>query len=531
MPDSDPQMLAVLSAQIEGLEAAVEGLAADTSVGVSLRRIARSLQSAALSVGATEIAAGAGAIQKASDTQLARSVRYFLERIEEIRSAAPVDEVHILIVEDNKTVAAATQAYLEGSGRTIHLAPSAWDAETILAETDIDVVVLDLILPDRDGRDLLVHMREHARTATMPVVVLSAKGGSVARAECLAVGADDFLEKPAEPKALRKAVARLLRHSKERHDTARDGLTGLHNRVGISEEFESRKAAAAASGTSLAVAVITVDTLNEVTQALGRDAADRFLLEVCSAVHGTLDGEDALGRWERAELVAILPGKSADEAKDVLESTMRHLSESEALEDVRSVGIDVAFSGGVALADANQDLRDSISVAERLAYNTMSWDEGSELSADDPLELPLRRILLVEDDRVTATLIRHRLIRDGHEVVDFLDGHDAFEWASEEEFDLAILDVKVPGMDGFELLERLRKIERLADVPIVMLTGMGSESDVIRGLELGADDYVLKPFSPSELLARVRRLLHARSAGAGRGVGASLARRSGGRAR
>jgi len=111
---------------------------------------------------------------------------------------------------------------------------------------------------------------------------------------------------------------------------------------------------------------------------------------------------------------------------------------------------------------------------------------------------------------VTATLIHHRLVRAGFEVMDFLNGEDAYEWASQSAFDLAILDVKVPGMDGFELLERLRSIERLAAIPMVMLTGLGREADVIRGLQLGASDYMLKPFSPTELLARIRRLLHSR---------------------
>jgi DNA-binding response OmpR family regulator len=101
------------------------------------------------------------------------------------------------------------------------------------------------------------------------------------------------------------------------------------------------------------------------------------------------------------------------------------------------------------------------------------------------------------------------LVREGFEVMDFLNGEDAFTWAADSDFDLAVLDVKVPGMDGFELLERLRAMPRLDDVPIVMLTGLGSEADVIRGLELGANDYMLKPFSPTELLARVRRLLYA----------------------
>ena len=72
---------------------------------------------------------------------------------------------------------------------------------------------------------------------------------------------------------------------------------------------------------------------------------------------------------------------------------------------------------------------------------------------------------------------------------------------------MAILDVKMPEMDGFELLDRLRKVPNYYEIPIMMLTSMGREEDIARGFELGADDYMVKPFSPVEVLARVRRLL------------------------
>jgi len=120
---------------------------------------------------------------------------------------------------------------------------------------------------------------------------------------------------------------------------------------------------------------------------------------------------------------------------------------------------------------------------------------------------PRMRALIVEDDRVVQTLLEHRLTREGFEVKLFADGIDAFEWASAEAFDVAILDVKLPGMDGFELLEKLRKIPHAQDVPVLMLTNMASEPDAIRGLELGADDYIRKPFSPRELIARISRLV------------------------
>ena len=117
------------------------------------------------------------------------------------------------------------------------------------------------------------------------------------------------------------------------------------------------------------------------------------------------------------------------------------------------------------------------------------------------------KILFVEDDDIVVSVVGHRLVREGLEVVHFKDGAEAFQQASEVDASLVILDVKLPGMDGFELLKRLRSSPVISNVPIIMLTGMGSEKDIVRGMELGASDYILKPFSPSELLARIRRFL------------------------
>jgi DNA-binding response OmpR family regulator len=116
-------------------------------------------------------------------------------------------------------------------------------------------------------------------------------------------------------------------------------------------------------------------------------------------------------------------------------------------------------------------------------------------------------ILVVEDDPVTTELLRHRLTREGYRVRHFGDGLDAWEEVAETPFSLALLDVKLPGMDGLELLERLRNRPAWARVPIVMITGVAGSKEVVRAFELGASDYVVKPFSPPEVVARIRRLL------------------------
>jgi two-component system phosphate regulon response regulator PhoB len=121
---------------------------------------------------------------------------------------------------------------------------------------------------------------------------------------------------------------------------------------------------------------------------------------------------------------------------------------------------------------------------------------------------PTRRILLAEDDPVTARLVVHRLSREpGVTVLHATDGETALAIAGKETLAAAILDIRLPVIDGLVILGMLRKDQRHARLPVVMLTSLGSEADVIRGFELGADDYIVKPFSPAELVARLRRLL------------------------
>jgi two-component system alkaline phosphatase synthesis response regulator PhoP len=118
----------------------------------------------------------------------------------------------------------------------------------------------------------------------------------------------------------------------------------------------------------------------------------------------------------------------------------------------------------------------------------------------------MRRALVVEDDPDIVELLVHYLKSEGF-VVDALDnGRSALERIRAETYQLLVLDLQLPGMDGLSLCAEVRRDKRTRDVPVVMLTARGDESDRIVGLEMGADDYIVKPFSPKELVARVRAL-------------------------
>ena len=116
-------------------------------------------------------------------------------------------------------------------------------------------------------------------------------------------------------------------------------------------------------------------------------------------------------------------------------------------------------------------------------------------------------LLLVEDDRALADLLKWHFDREGYDVVRTADGDEALMLAEERPPDLVILDWMIEGVTGIEVCRRLRRKAATAPVPIIMLTARGEESDRIRGLETGADDYVTKPFSPRELIARVNAVL------------------------
>jgi len=117
------------------------------------------------------------------------------------------------------------------------------------------------------------------------------------------------------------------------------------------------------------------------------------------------------------------------------------------------------------------------------------------------------QILIVEDEGPLVTLLRYNLEREGFAVSEASDGEEALLRAAEHRPDLILLDWMLPLLSGIEVCRRLRRLPNSANIPIIMLTARGEENDKVRGFDCGADDYITKPFSPVELIARIRALL------------------------
>jgi len=117
------------------------------------------------------------------------------------------------------------------------------------------------------------------------------------------------------------------------------------------------------------------------------------------------------------------------------------------------------------------------------------------------------KILIVEDDKHILKLLEYNLEKEGFQILTSRDGEDALGQARKNHPDLILLDLMLPGMDGLEVCKALKNDTKTASIPVIMLTAKSQESDKVVGLELGADDYVTKPFSPRELIARIKAVL------------------------
>lgn len=332
-----------LGARASALRTALDGLEhLPEESAAAIRRIAHSLRGSGGTYGFPEISAAAGVVEDAPPQEIAEATRRLLNVVHGTTSTAtPVQRV--LVVDDDPTLALVAEAVLESIGATVHVAGTGADAEAALLHNTYDLIILDLQLPDTDGRALLLRLKDREVTAHLPIAILSASTDGTTQTECYALGADAFFTKPFDPAEFAQGIGALLRRT------------------------------------------------------------------------------------------AVAPAKAA--------------------------------------ADSS------------------------------------KHVVLVEDDELVSALVTHRLTRAGFEVTLFADGHVAMERIHASAPGLIILDVKIPGTDGFEVLRRLRETAAFQKTPVIMLTALGNEKDVVRAFELGASDYMTKPFSPAELLARVQRLI------------------------
>lgn len=444
--------------------------------------IAHSLKGSGASYGFPEVTEAAARLQAAKADEFESALERLCLILASITSSS--SRQLVLVIDDDPLITRLLEARLTTPGRRVTSTHSLESARLFLSRSRPDLILLDLFLPDGDGRSLLTEIRHHETTADTPVIVISGAAERAVIDEVAALGADGFVGKPFLGDEVAARVAMTLQGA--------GAVTG--------------KGALTASYRALLEREVPVSVAGVVPETHGpggrkADGPDASVTErVYSTLLDMLGPDVDVARWADGELVVVSAHDPAELTRLLDRCRKRLRTQPHPHVD----GALVSMSAGV-VVDDGRGLSDAYHRAHRFALDANL--QGGDRVAAGSAPPGSNRILLAEDDTLTAALVIHRLEREGFEVVHELDGHTALEAAEGGTFGVIILDVGLPGLDGFALLERLRTDVRYDDIPIVMLTAAGSERDVVRGFDLGANDYIVKPFSPAELTARLKRFV------------------------
>ena len=485
-----------------GLEEAVAGTAADPGIAPSLRRMARAILETDDISAATR--ALAETVATSDETDVLPDAQTLVEALrgELDRWSQPQRVQNVLLVESDPAVATAVRDELARLDFEVTWVPGGEGVLDILKRRSFDLLVVDILLNDKDGRDLILEVSLAPETADLFIVALSPALDriSLARSECLALGADAFLTRESAPKEIGREVATLL----SRGDPVSHELetSGLFRRARFFDRFVARDR----SGHGGSVALVAFDNYREAVDRFGTEQADAGLAVLADRIRELHPGVEAIGRWATRQIVLLIPGQLETEASQVLRDVLGQLA-NDAVPDEPAGLLAASMSAAVVLAPTGSELDDRMLVAGRVRLGLAT--EGTRILTEGAPDDTPQSILVVEDDPLAMALVKHRLEHVGLQVVAFMDGDEASAALNGLDYSLAILDINLPGKDGLQLVREIREGGTGHHRPIIILSGMGSDADIVRGLEAGADDYMLKPFSPIELTARVRRLLEA----------------------
>lgn len=457
------------------------------------------------------VAEGRSDIQRAAEQILASTAAELPAFAEAFVGLLPAElgpgtEQVVLVVEDDPIFGATLQATLRAPGRRVDIVGNGAEARARLAKGQVALVILDLILPDGDGRNLLLEIRSDPRTAGVALFVVSARLGTQTKGECFALGADAYFEKPLDLQAFSVAVgARLERHTDGGQASRRDLVTGLANRAAFLENAAHLRMKSP-TGTSFSLAVLDLDHFRWVEETWGRQFADSVLRRAGIRLAMSLQQASCFARWDGAEFIALFVGRGAKEAGAAVEQALESLRQVD-FRQGREQQLTLTFSAGVVDAPTEQSIDDVLAAADRLCYLAKAGGRNRVVSGDDGGAVPALRILIAEDDPDITRILGRQLRREGFDPMVFTNGTEALAAFPESGAAMVITDIEMPNMDGLSLLAALRTHPNGRHLPIMMLTAMGDESYIVRAFELGADDYLIKPFSGRELTARIRRLL------------------------
>lgn len=499
-----------LQQDLAALEQAREVLAERIPVARhTIRSIAHSIQRSGITYGFPELSRASTELEEAPEDRLITQLdklTYMVRRI--LETGHLPERKQALVIGEDPDFLEAVRTVLSSAFTDIHVVVSAADAAIEISRMDFDLVVLHLILPDTDGRQLVLQLRERYALNTVPIFVVAPKSSAFVRSECLTFGADEFFEQPLSINLFSKSLTlSFLQHEtperKSQRESRKDESTGFLQRAAFTRSFQRAKGLARSANFPLTFIRMSVDGLKKLS-VQHTNLREEVLRRIAVLTQNFMQKSALRVRWDTDDLAILLLNTDIERARKRLEKVQAALAH----ERIPGVGtLTPSFSACIVDVHDATTLDEAIQRTDHLLHMAQSLGGNQIVSAPDAPE-PARPAVvyaaLSERDPASAVTLHH-LNSQGMELALEQGPTSVIGRLLKTPPALAIIDLEHPHAQA--LIGSIRRHDAFRHTPILMLGEHSKKALLEQGFALGADDFLLKPFTPLAFLHRLHRLL------------------------
>ncbi|USG68505.1 response regulator [Brevibacillus ruminantium] len=423
----------------------------------------------------------------------------------------------LLILDDDVTLLMYLKEQLEELGWSVIATVYPHKALDYFHDMQPDCLILDLNIPETGGFQIMQTLSEKIKKQYVPTTIISNDCSKDTRLRAYRLGADDFMCKPLDIDEMAVRLERQLHRKRWMNRILFvDELTGALNRNSLADTFERVLHECGRNDSPFSLAFLDIDYFKRVNDTYGHLIGDEVLRGFASFLQSRFQQNEVLFRYGGEEFILLLPRRTWQEAKQELEEALEAYCSLSFSSPLGSFSL--SFSAGVVqMQDRSQSLSHWLELADTALYEAKKRGRRRIEAALQLQQVATKvklRAAIIDDDSMIRTMLTESVTKcfDGWIQADirvFQDGESFFadDWHRGSEPYLVILDGVMPGMDGLEVLQKIQELPNADHYMVIMLTGRKEEQDIVRALQLGADDYMTKPFSLKELEARIRRLV------------------------
>lgn len=429
-------------------------------------------------------------------------------------------QYEILVIDDDVELVAFLRESLEKQSYYVSIALSAERGLKIFYESKPDLILLDILLPDRSGIDVLNQIIGKAKKERIPIMIISGEHSKDVQKYAYSLGVMDYIQKPVDIDLFLVLIKNRFELKKEWQESIIvDELTGAFNRKYFNQTLKMLSSDFRRTGRTFSLALLDLDYFKHVNDTYGHLVGDEVLQTFSELVRDSIRTEDTLCRYGGEEFALFMPNTSAESALLVIERIQQKFASREFC--AKRESFHVTFSCGITeISERQQDTDKLIDEADQALYSskysgrnqTTLYSEGLLTGQSETV----LNVIIVDDDPLIRRIITGNFASwepgniAGMKVNSYADGELFLksDWYVPEEKYIILLDGVMPGLDGLEVLEKIRSSYPEVNILVIMLTGRNDQRDIIHALQMGADDYVIKPFHLPELLSRIERLAH-----------------------